>query len=55
MNFNVEGMIKSAVKQGEADAKANKPIDKAQVSRVTGVDYLRGYESIKGKGYEVIK
>jgi len=53
MPFNIEGMIKSAVKQGESDAKANKPIDREQVSRVTGVDYLRGYE--KAKGYEVIK
>lgn len=55
MNFNIELLIQSAVKQGERDAKDNKPVDRLQVSKVTGVDYLRGYESVKGKGFEVIK
>lgn len=56
MNFNIELIIQKAVQQGERDAKDNKPVDKLQVSKVTGVDYLRGYESVKEtKGYEVIK
>lgn len=55
MNFNIELLIQSAVKQGERDAKDNKPVDRLQVSKVTGVDYLRGYESVRGKGFEVIK
>ena len=56
MNFNIELIIQKAVQQGERDAKDNKPVDKLQVSKVTGVDYLRGYESIKEtKGYEIIK